>query len=199
MKRCLVVFARAPVLGQVKRRLARGISPGAALAFYRRTLATVLRRVARDRRWRTVVAVTPDRSARPGRGWPLQLPRVGQGRGDLGVRMARSLRARRTGAVCIIGADIPGIEARHIWHAFRALAGADFVFGPAEDGGYWLVGSRRRPLPRDLFDGVRWSTPQALADTLVNLQRRRVVLVDRLADVDDAAAYRRWRAACARS
>lgn len=192
MRRRLVVFARAPVLGGVKRRLAHGIGAGAAVGFYRRNLAALLRRLACDSRWQTVLAVTPDRSAVAGRLWPGKVGRLAQGRGDLGLRMARALAARPAGPVCIVGADIPGIEARHVWRAFRALAAADVVLGPAEDGGYWLIGSRRRPLPRGLFANVRWSTAHALDDTLANLNRRRVALVDRLADVDDAEAYRRW-------
>jgi glycosyltransferase A (GT-A) superfamily protein (DUF2064 family) len=68
------------------------------------------------------------------------------------------------------------------------------VFGPAEDGGYWLVGQRRlKPMP-DLFRAVRWSTPHALADTLANLRVGEThALVARLADVDDGHAYRRLR------
>ena len=192
MTRTLVVFARAPQLGRVKRRLARGIGPGAALAFYRRTLATVLRRVACDPRWRTVLAVTPDRAAKSARIWPVKLARHGQGQGDLGARMARSLREHR-GPICIIGADIPGLAARHVWRAFQALGAAEFVFGPAEDGGYWLIGARTR-LPYAPFNKVRWSTSHALADTLKNLGNRRIAVVDILADVDDEAAYRDWRA-----
>lgn len=193
MKPLLVVFARAPQLGQVKRRLARGIGDAAALAFYRWALTRLLRRVARDPRWRTVLAVTPDRTAHGGRLWPMKLDRHAQGRGDLGGRMARSLRRQRGGPVCIVGADIPDLAAGHIWRAFRALAAADLVFGPAADGGYWLVGARGR-LPHALFAHVRWSTAHALADTLAGLKGRRVALVDRLADVDDAAAYERWGA-----
>ncbi|MGD9886017.1 MAG: hypothetical protein AB7U95_38585, partial [Reyranella sp.] len=64
-------------------------------------------------------------------------------------------------------------------------------------GGYWLIGSRRvRPLPRALFAGVRWSTPQALADTLLSIPARySVALADTLDDVDDAADLDRARAA----
>jgi hypothetical protein len=71
------------------------------------------------------------------------------------------------------------------------------VFGPAEDGGYWLVGLGARR-PPDPFGGVRWSTPHALADTLARLRapvRRRAVLLRRLRDVDTAAdlpAARAW-------
>jgi glycosyltransferase A (GT-A) superfamily protein (DUF2064 family) len=68
------------------------------------------------------------------------------------------------------------------------------VFGPAEDGGYWLVGQRRlRALP-DLFRGVRWSSPHALADTLANLAPGQThALVATLTDVDDGGAYARTR------
>ncbi|HEX9465950.1 MAG TPA: TIGR04282 family arsenosugar biosynthesis glycosyltransferase [Alphaproteobacteria bacterium] len=194
MKRHLVIFARAPQRGRVKSRLAEGIGGGAALQFYRRTLATVLRRVGRDRRWRSVLAVTPDHAARSARAWPMKLPLRRQGAGDLGVRMARALRNYPAGPVCIIGADIPDIDAPLVWRAFKALAAADVVFGPAEDGGYWLVGAQsgRR---FNFFGGVRWSTKHALADTRSNLNGRRVALIERLADIDDAAAYRRWRGA----
>lgn len=193
MKRHLVVFAKAPGLGRVKTRLARGIGAPAALAFYRQTLRTVLRRVGRDGRWRTVLAVTPDRAARSGRLWPMKLARCGQGGGDLGARMARVLRALPPGPACLIGADIPAIDAPHIGRAFAALGTADLVFGPAQDGGYWLVGARHGRALGRAFEGVRWSTRHALADTRANLKTRRVALIDTLSDIDDAAAYRAWR------
>ncbi len=192
MKRHLVIFAKAPALGRVKSRLAAGIGAGAALLFYRRSLAAVLRRVGRDRRWCTTLAVTPDR-ATGRRLWPLAVPRRPQGRGDLGQRMARVFRRWPPGPVAIIGADIPDITAAHVWRAFRALGNADAVFGPARDGGYWLVGLRRGPALPLLFADVRWSTAHALADTRASLRRHRVALVDRLDDIDDESAYRRWR------
>ncbi|MGH6660397.1 MAG: DUF2064 domain-containing protein, partial [Rhodospirillales bacterium] len=74
-----------------------------------------------------------------------------------------------------------------------ALGRADAVFGPAADGGYWLVGLRRRPRRLRLFEGVRWSSEHALADTLANLGGRPHVLLETLEDVDDGAAYQRWR------
>lgn len=193
MRRHLVVFAKAPMLGRVKTRLAKGIGAGAALAFYRCTLTTLLRRVARDPRWRTVLAVAPDGASRRRRLWPVNVPRVGQGGGDLGARMSRTFRGAPLGPVIIIGADIPDIAAGHVWRAFRALGTADVVFGPAQDGGYWLVGLRRGPPLPELFRDVRWSTRHALADTRANLNGRRVTLIERLADIDDAAAYRRWQ------
>jgi rSAM/selenodomain-associated transferase 1 len=192
MTRYLVIFAKAPEFGRVKSRLAAGIGASAATWFYRRTLMRLLRRVGHDPRWRTVLAVTPDR-ARSARGWLTRVPRIGQGSGDLGARMGRVFRELPPGPVCIVGADIPDVKEVHIWRAFRALGAADVVFGPARDGGYWLVGLRRGPKLPDFFADVRWSTRHALADTRVNVKRHRVALIDELDDIDDAAGYRRWQ------
>jgi rSAM/selenodomain-associated transferase 1 len=180
MKPTLIVFARAPRLGRVKRRLAAEIGDVAALRFYRCTLARLLARVARDRRWRTVLALTPD-SGRIA-GWRS----APQGRGDLGARMARAL-ARARGPAVLVGSDIPDLGPAQIAQAFRRLRSADAVLGPALDGGYYLIGARRGTLARWMFGAVRWSSPHALADTCANLRGRRVALIERLADVDTAA------------
>lgn len=90
--------------------------------------------------------------------------------------------------VCLIGADIPGITRAHIARAFAALGGHDAVFGPADDGGYWLVGAKHPArLPHGLFGNVRWSTEHALADTLRTLPGWRIALTDTLRDVDTGA------------
>ena len=91
-------------------------------------------------------------------------------------------------------ATFPASPPSDIASAFRALGAADAVFGPARDGGYWLVGVRDRGLLRGLFRNVRWSTNHALADTIANLPAGRDhALVDMLEDVDDAQSWRRWR------
>ena len=189
------VFARAPMIGAVKRRLAADVGEIAAWRFYRETTRSVVRCLARDRRWRTLLAVTPDRRA--GSAWRdmAGIERIPQGPGDLGRRMTRVLGGEPGMRSLIVGSDIPGIEAAHIARAFAALASHDAVFGPAPDGGYWLVGVRDISRLPGLFDGVRWSSPRALADTLANIDgRRRVALVDTLTDIDDGAALERWRA-----
>jgi len=176
----LVVFARAPRLGQVKRRLAAGIGARRALAFYRATLAAVLARLAPSRRWRTVIAATPDFARAR---WPRRCPVLWQGRGDLGARLDRATRPHRR--VVVVGSDIPGILAADVQAAFRALGRADAVFGPAEDGGFWLVGLGPRR-PSRPFGAVRWSTEHALADTIANFHGRRIALLRTLRDVDTA-------------
>ncbi len=189
MRGTLIVFARAPQLGGVKRRLAAGIGCRAALRFHRINTESLIRRLGRDRRWRTMLAVTPE----PWR-WPAHLPRMNQHGHDLGARMANALRTAPRGPVLLVGSDVPGITADGIARAFHALQSADAVFGPARDGGYWLVGIRNKGLLRRLFRNVRWSGEHALADTASNLPAgRRHVLVDMLEDVDDAESWRRWR------
>lgn len=192
--RHLVVFTREPRLGRVKTRLAREIGALAALRFHRDTLNRLLRRVAGDPRWRLWLAVTPDRAVHAPV-WSHGARVIAQGGGDLGRRMARPLHRLPPGPVVIVGSDIPDADTPRIAAAFRALGRAAFVFGPAEDGGYWLVGAaRRRAVPRSLFRGVRWSGPHALADSLAGVPRgAAVAFVDTLADVDDAADWRRYR------
>lgn len=191
IRRHLVLFARAPQLGSGKRRLARDIGAVAAARFERLMLARVLRRLGRDGSWQLRLAVTPDRARYRNRLWPCDVPIAGQGGGDLGERMRRALAACPPGPAVLIGTDIPALAPEHIAAAFRLLGGHDLVFGPAADGGFWLVGARRSPrLP--LFGKVRWSGPHALEDALAKLPRRvSVGFAARLEDVDDGGAYRR--------
>jgi len=169
-RRHLVVFLRAPRLGRVKSRLAAGIGALEALRFYRETCEHLLRRMMRDRRWQVHLALTPDRDALGARAWPVAAARFGQGMGDLGRRMERAVRRLPPGPVVIVGSDIPALGPAHVARAFAALGTHHAVFGPAADGGY------------------------SLADTLAGLPRDlRVAFLETLEDVDDAAAYARWK------
>ena len=102
------------------------------------------------------------------------------------------------GPAIIVGSDIPAITTAHIRAAFESLGRHDVVFGPATDGGYWLVGVRRG-LPaaglRHLFDAVHWSSEDALADTLRNVPNGwRVGYAATLRDVDRMADLAAWQA-----
>ncbi len=177
------MFARAPRLGAVKRRLAREIGDRAALRFHRAGLIRLLRVSAADRRFRTVLAVTPDQAVFR---LPVRVARLKQGRGDLGARMHRAFRRFPRARVVLVGCDIPEAGPADLTAAFRALGRAPAVFGPAEDGGYWLVGMAPRR-PARPFAAVRWSSEHALADTLRNFGANRVRLLRTLRDVDTAA------------
>jgi rSAM/selenodomain-associated transferase 1 len=177
-----------PVAGGAKTRLAREIGVGAATRFARQATAALLQRVAHDQRWQTILAVSPD-AGLASRCWPRGIPRIGQGRGDLGRRMQRIMRRMPPGPVVIVGTDVPGIKPAHIAEAFRRLGRHEAVFGPATDGGYWLVGLKRRSRLLHPFADVRWSSPHALADTLANLEGHSVAFVATLSDVDDGSDF----------
>jgi hypothetical protein len=187
MRDTVVVFARAPRLGTVKRRLAQGVGSRAALHFHRGTLVRLLRSLLADRRFRTVLALTPDGAKDR---LPVSVPRIAQGKGDIGRRMDRACRRFPRGNVAIIGCDIPDACAADVVAAFRALGWADAVFGPAADGGYWLVGLGPRR-PSRPFARARWSTRHALPDTLKNFSGRRVAFLRTLHDVDTAEDWHR--------
>ena len=178
-------MVKAPVAGRVKTRLGRDIGMVPAAWWFRHQVARLLREVD-DPRWTTLLAIAPD-AALYATHWPEHLPRTAQGQGDLGQRMARLLRRPYAGPVCLIGGDIPGLRTHHIARAFSALGPADAVFGPARDGGFWLVGLRHPSCaPISLFTDVRWSTRHALADSLATLGDRSHTLADTLSDVDRA-------------
>jgi rSAM/selenodomain-associated transferase 1 len=193
----LVIMAKLPVAGRVKTRLAREIGMVEATRFYRTTMRAVIARLAGQPFWRTYLSVSPD----TGTASPMLPPGVGrlaQGAGDLGARMQRPMRTLPPGPVCVIGTDIPGIAPADVRRAFRSLGRAEIVFGPAEDGGFWLVGMRRRPRIIDPYAGVRWSRDDTLASVEANLGARPPARTTRLADVDGARDLRRFGGSQAR-
>lgn len=180
----LVIFAKEPRMGRAKTRLARDIGIVGAWRFYRNALFSLPRKLGRDPRWDTVLSVAPDTMAAIDGPWPKGIPRAAQGLGGLGERMQRAFDLCPPGPVVIVGTDIPGIEAHHIAAAFKALGDHDAVIGPADDGGYWLVGLKRTPRIAKIFQNVRWSGPHAMTDTLANLAHKKVARLDTLIDID---------------
>ncbi len=192
-----ILFLKAPLVGAVKTRLAADIGPLPAWRFYCGTAQRIGARLVRHPEWDLVVAAAPRRSVRHlRRALPALagLPCIDQGEGDLGARMARCLDLFAPRPRLLFGADIPGIDAGVIGRAFDLLRRSDLLFGPAEDGGFWLVGQRGPARCGGLFERVPWSRPETFAATLRNVPRhRRVALAETLADVDDGAAWRAWK------
>ncbi|WP_324751865.1 TIGR04282 family arsenosugar biosynthesis glycosyltransferase [Roseovarius sp. Pro17] len=191
MRPTLVIMLKEPRPGRVKTRLGRDIGMVPAAWWFRHQTARLLREV-QDPRWRVVLAVAPDREGLRSRVWPAHLARIAQGRGTLGDRMARIMRSLpptlAPGPVCIIGGDIPGVRRAHVARAFKALGAHDAAFGPAPDGGYWLIGLKRiRATPAGFLQNVHWSSADALTDSMASLPGMRIALVDTLSDVDTAA------------
>ncbi len=176
-------MAKEPRPGRVKTRLASEIGTVAAAGWVRHRLARLSRQVS-DPRWATVLAVAPD-IAVASRLLPA-LPRLAQGSGDLGDRMARVFLSLPRAPILVVGTDIPAMTRAHVASGLSLARQHGAVVGPANDGGFWAVGlDTRRAVPADLFAGVRWSTEHALADALRTLPDPGYLPT--LSDVDSAA------------
>ncbi|MGY8984471.1 MAG: TIGR04282 family arsenosugar biosynthesis glycosyltransferase [Sphingomonadales bacterium] len=180
----LVIFVKEPRFGKVKTRLAKDIGKFKAWVFYRRTLKALINRIGCGN-WKTVICVSPDNYI--GNFFDERYKIIDQGGGDLGSRMQRVFDEVGSGPLVLVGGDIPSIKTYHINRAFDGLKKSDVIFGPATDGGYWLVGMRRRGARVSPFKGVRWSTKYALSDTVKNIHlRTNVDFIDLLSDIDSA-------------
>jgi hypothetical protein len=188
MKRgTLIIFLKSAQAGRVKSRLARQVGAGRAVSIYRFLTALTLHEAVKSGA-RILLAVDPPAAARGRRrDWPAGLARIAQVPGDLGARLRAAVDAAPAGPVVVIGSDAPLLRAGHIRAAFAALGRADAVFGPAADGGFWLVGLARRRAAPDLFAGVRWSSRAALEGALASLPKDfKVARLAVLRDIDEA-------------
>ena len=185
LRRNLIIMLKEARPGRVKTRLAADIGKVEATWWFRHQSHKLVRTLSRDARWTTTIALSPDVAVH-GRSFPFWASRRSQGRGDLGQRMQRQLAASVPGPVVLIGSDIPGVTPQTIATAFAALKSHDAVFGPAPDGGYWLVGLRNAHLARpSLFANVRWSCEHTLTDSLNSLgSDMRVAFTKTMRDVD---------------
>ena len=193
-RRAVVVLAKWPRAGRAKRRLAGDIGSARSTALARAFLADTLALVERSAPDRLVVAYAPPLARARFAGVAPDALLVAQPRGSFGTRLEHALAAglaRAQGAL-VIGTDTPTLPPRLIERGFAALADADCVIGPAEDGGYYLIGARRA-LPAALFRRMPWSTADVLDETLRRARDAalRVAVLPRWYDIDDAAGVRR--------
>lgn len=198
------LLLKAPVVGSVKTRLAATVGARRATEIYRQLVERQMRALPRG--WPVFVHFDPPSAEAAMRAWlqPLRSESDGpiefapQPPGDLGVRIhAALLHAFATGApaAIVIGGDCPALGPTLLVNAAATLSDHDAVLGPADDGGYYLLGLKA-PCA-DLFASVAWSTPAVLDQTRARLRaaRRRTAELPVLADVDDEAGWRRAVAA----
>jgi hypothetical protein len=184
----VIVFARAPLAGRVKTRIARRIGDAAAANLHRRLVRATVEAARAARCGPVELHVTRRHTFFKTLAAPVHLQRGT----DLGARMYHAL-ARQPRAI-IIGADAPALTPADIARAARALqGGAHMVFAPAEDGGYALIGARR--LTPAIFASVEWGGAQVLAQTLRNAARAGLSfkLLPTVWDVDRPEDLERFR------
>ena len=191
MRSCIVVFGREPVPGLVKTRLGRTVGPEVAAAIYRELLMWTVERASATGE-SVMLSLATEASPAWASRW--EIPVETQPGGGLGNRMLETLVRRfREGfdRVLIIGSDCPGLCPHHLEAAIEALDHHRVVLGPAQDGGYWLIGQRAPQT--DCFSGVPWSSDRTLAATRKRLEELGLewVELDRLDDVDTEADLER--------
>jgi rSAM/selenodomain-associated transferase 1 len=168
----LIVYLKDPVPGEVKTRLTTRYSPEQAADLYRAFILDTFQMVQTIEAERYFAAYTPiDSEERINElvphGWNLT-PQI---QGDLGSRMAQSLRSSiESGAdkAILIGTDIPSLPRDHVVSAIDRLDRSDIVLGPTTDGGFHLIGTRVSP--PDIFANIEWSTDQVFEQTASGVQ-----------------------------
>ncbi|MEP3890644.1 MAG: TIGR04282 family arsenosugar biosynthesis glycosyltransferase [Hellea sp.] len=188
MRPQLYIFAKAPMMSKAKTRLAADIGKVHAHRLYRAMLSKVIRQV-QDPRWDTVIMITPTSALGRVPEWQ-GLPQIPQARGSLSPRLAAAFTAK--GPSLVIGTDCPQVTRSDIADGFTALKTHPVVFGPADDGGFWLMGMTG-PVRADVFDNVRWSHEDTLSDVEANIKGK-VHHLRTLIDVDDLKALQALRA-----
>ena len=190
---CLCIFVKAPVLGAVKTRLAEALGVQGALDAYRQMAEHQLAALS-GMPMPTELWVDGDPQHAEVRAWSRRhgLPVRRQPPGDLGARMHGAMQscqaAGRPGI--IVGSDAPEVDAAYVQQAAACLAERDGVLGPAEDGGYVLIGLNR-PIEA-LFAGIAWGTGSVLAQTRARIAELGLDMAE-LPETWDLDRLRDWR------
>lgn len=193
----ILLFAKAPIPGTVKTRLAATVGALEALRIYR-FLAERQMDAIREAGLPCVVWTTPEGSEGSVTEWLIGASEVRlQPQGDLGERMSYACdQAFACGApgVVLVGTDCPDLDATRIAALVDRVGQGAFVLQPALDGGYVAFGLPR-PCP-SVFQGVAWSTGQVLAETVLRLRSVGAVpeLLEPLSDIDTLDDWTRWTA-----
>jgi hypothetical protein len=201
-KQITLFFVKSPQPGQVKTRLAQDVGPEEAADIYRHLVQRLVRQFPMTLNLR--VCFTPAEEEQTVREWlGPQLDAQGiewqlepQFEGDLGQRMSAAFAmAFADGAekVLIIGSDTPGINNSHFQETWDALEEVDVVIGPAQDGGYYLLGLRAY-VP-ELFEDVPWSSEETLDATMERAMEAglEVSWLEELNDIDTLEDWQQLR------
>jgi uncharacterized protein len=192
----LLVFLKAPRPGTVKTRLASDIGDELAVEVYRALTRAVLNATQPQNRgdFRRVICFAPREAGPEIAVWLGGETLEPQSLGDLGARMDEAFAnsfARGAAKTVIVGTDSLEVDRVAVKQAFQALDAADVVIRSAEDGGYTLIGLKKRQTT--LFTGVAWSTGVVLEQTLARAAAAglRVENAGPDSDIDDLAGLRR--------
>ncbi|HYC61956.1 MAG TPA: TIGR04282 family arsenosugar biosynthesis glycosyltransferase [Thermoanaerobaculia bacterium] len=197
----LLVFARLPELGAVKRRLAAEVGDERALEIYESLLRDVLASIGTstpDLEIEIMWPPTPNANGdalRRAFGTHSTAMQTGATLGDrLSMALSERFFFHRTEKIVVIGVDDPSITRELLEHAFALLESCEYVLGPASDGGYYLIGCRALACDPSVFEGIEWGTSTVLGATLERIAKlgRTVALLPEHYDIDTAADLERY-------
>ena len=182
----LAIFARWPEPGKAKTRLIPTHGAVGAAKVYRKLLEHTVTQ-ARASGLKFELRVTGAEPKRFHEWLGDDLTVVDQGEGDLGEKLARVPAPNM-----VIGSDAPELSGEILQQAAAALAGEAAVIGPAEDGGYYLLGTRD-PAPFAFAD-MEWSTETVCAETIARFEARGITpaMLPVLADIDTGEELARY-------
>jgi len=180
MSNVLVIFAKAPIEGQVKTRLCPPLTLQQATELATCFLVDTVERACSLPDIGVSIAFTPADSEHLFRTLlPFTVkyvPQRGNSLGERELNVFLDLQQHGVGNVVLIGSDIPTLPLTHLQAAFMSLEDphCEAVFGPTDDGGYCLVGMREPQRP--LFENIAWSTATVLSDTLTQAKRHQLTV-----------------------
>lgn len=196
MSRGLIIFAREPVPGKVKTRLAQSIGNKAASDIYSAMLADTVNKASTLEDIQVMIFWATENDAVTDFPNLSRIDMFVQHGADLGKRMENAFETAFSCGIsscCIIGSDSPDLPIEVLSQAFHSLEAidTDIVYGPAEDGGYYLLGMKQ--LWRRLFDNVQWSTPDVMEKTLerINELQLNSIRLSQWYDIDTFEDLRR--------
>lgn len=183
-KNLLIIFTRNPELGKVKTRLAKTIGDENALTIYKTLIEKTVKTSSKINCDKAVYysAKIQDNDI-----WDASIYHKYLQKGeDLGVRMLNAFAEAFNSnykKVIIIGTDLYHLDPNHLNEAFHSFESNDVVIGPAQDGGYYLLGMKS--LNSKVFKHKKWGTSTVLEETLNDLQDQSVHFLETLNDIDD--------------
>jgi rSAM/selenodomain-associated transferase 1 len=182
-RNALIIFAKSPAGGNVKTRLASHLNENKRLKLYTALLDGTVEKLRDIPGADTLISYAGDGEYFGNFGLRM-FPQAG---GDLGRKMHIAIdKVLGEGYLkaVLVGVDIPGLSDEIIRKAFNLLEDCDAVFGPARDGGYYLVGLKAPT--EEIFNGIEWSTEATLKQTLAKAESTglKVSLTDTLSDID---------------
>ena len=187
------ILCKAPVLGKVKTRLIQEMGKRRALDLYLQMFERLMAELSASR-FKTELWISPDKDHVFFERYAFA--RFQQAGPDLGGRMSTALRdgLNRYESVILVGTDLPLINRSYIEQAVNALRDHDVIIGPAEDGGYGLVGVKGE-IP-GMFSDIDWGTERVLSQTCARLNRDGLDfgLLPLIWDVDRPADLPRYEA-----